>query len=77
MNATFTPMRMRITVDGYQKMVATGRVDLERPSLERIEGGILSRGAVTPRHTSVTARLVKRLIFAVGMICPSQCVIIC
>jgi len=34
--------------------------------VELIEGDILGRAPVTPRHASVTARLVRRLILTVG-----------
>jgi len=65
MNTAFTPTRMRITVDRYQKMVATG-VLTSSDRVELIEGDILGRAPVTPRHASVTARLVRRLILTVG-----------
>jgi hypothetical protein len=55
MNATFTPARMRISVDRYQKMVATG-VLASSDRVELIEGDILSRAPITPRHASVVAR---------------------
>lgn len=65
MNVTFTSTRMRITVDRYQKMLATG-VLTSSDRVELIEGDILIRVPVTPRHASVTARLVNRLTLAVG-----------
>ena len=55
MNATFAPARMRISVDRYQKMVATG-VLASSDRVELIEGDILSRAPITPRHASVIAR---------------------
>jgi hypothetical protein len=65
MSSVFTPTRMRITVDRYQKMVTTGVLS-SSDHVELIEGDILERAPVTPRHASVTARLLKRLTLAVG-----------
>jgi len=65
MSAIVTPPRMRISVDRYQKMVASG-VLTSSDRVELIEGDILNRALVTPMHASVTARLLKRLILTVG-----------
>jgi Uma2 family endonuclease len=64
MSAIVTP-RMRISVDRYQKMVASG-VLTSSDRVELIEGDILNSALVTPMHASVTARLLKRLILTVG-----------
>jgi Uma2 family endonuclease len=65
MNAAFTPTRMRITIDRYQKMVASG-VLTPRDRVELIEGEILDMAPVGTRHASVTRRLHKQLVLAVG-----------
>jgi hypothetical protein len=65
MTRVFTPSRLRITVDRYQKMVTTGVLS-SSDHVELIEGDILEKAPVTPRHASVIARLLKRLILTVG-----------
>jgi hypothetical protein len=64
-NAAFTPTPMRITTDRYQKMVATG-VLTSQDCVELIEGEILRTAPIGTRHASVTARLLKRFMLAVG-----------
>ena len=54
---------MRITIDRYQKMVATGVLTRD-DHVELIDGEILHTAPISPRHASVTARLCKRLILA-------------
>jgi Uma2 family endonuclease len=56
---------MRITIDRYQKMVATGVLTRD-DHVELIDGEILEIAPVTPRHASVTARVCKQLILALG-----------
>lgn len=46
-------------------IIATG-VLISDDRVELIEGDILTGAPITPRHASVTARLVKRLILALG-----------
>jgi Uma2 family endonuclease len=65
MNTVFTPTRMRITVDRYQKMVAAG-VLTPSDRVELIEGEILDMAPIGTRHASVTGRLVKRLVLSLG-----------
>jgi Uma2 family endonuclease len=65
MNAAFTPTRMRITTDRYQKMVATGVLTAE-DRVELIEGEILDMAPIGTRHARITGRLVKRFILGVG-----------
>ena len=65
MNAAFTPTRMRITIDRYQKMVASG-VLTPSDRVELIEGEILDMAPIGTRHASVTRRLHKQLVLAVG-----------
>jgi Uma2 family endonuclease len=60
MSTVFTPTRMRITVDRYQKMVTTGVLS-SSDHVELIEGDILERAPITARHASVIARMLKRL----------------
>ena len=65
MNGVLAPARMRITIDRYQKMVATGVLTRD-DHVELIEGEILHTAPISPRHASVTARLCRRLILALG-----------
>jgi len=65
MNAAFTPTRMRITIDRYQKMVASG-VLTPSDRVELIEGEILDKAPIGTKHASVTRRLHKQLVLAVG-----------
>jgi len=65
MNSVHSPARMRITIDRYQKMVATGVLTRD-DHVELIEGEILHTAPISPQHASVTARLCKRLILALG-----------
>ena len=63
MNAAFTPTRMRITIDRYQKMVASG-VLTPSDRVELIEGEILDKAPIGTKHASVTRRLHKQLVLA-------------
>lgn len=65
MIAVFTPTRMRITIERYQKMVATG-VLTPSDRVELIEGEILDMAPIGTRHASVTGRLLKWLVLALG-----------
>jgi Uma2 family endonuclease len=64
-NTNITPARMRISVDRYQKMIETGVLN-SSDRVELIEGDIVSRAPLTPRHGSVTAHLSKRFILELG-----------
>jgi Uma2 family endonuclease len=65
MNAVFTPTRMRITTDRYQKMVASG-VLTPSDRVELIEGEILDMAPIGTRHASITGRLFKHLVMGLG-----------
>jgi len=65
MSTVFTPTRMRITVDRYQKMVAAG-VLTPSDRVELIEGEIVDMAPIGTRHASVTGRLFKRLVLSLG-----------
>jgi Uma2 family endonuclease len=65
MNAAFTPTPMRISTERYQKMVATGVLNCQ-DRVELIEGEILAMAPIGTRHASVTGRLFKRFVLAVG-----------
>jgi Uma2 family endonuclease len=65
MSTVFTPTRLRITVDRYQKMVAAG-VLTSSDRVELIEGEILDMAPIGTRHAAVTGRLVKRLVLSLG-----------
>ncbi len=65
MSAVFTPARLRITIDRYQKMVAAG-VLTTSDRVELIEGEILGLAPIGTRHASVTGRLYKRLVLGLG-----------
>ena len=65
MSTVFTPTRMRITVDRYQKMVAAG-VLTSSDRVELIEGEILDMAPIGTHHASVTGLLFKRLVLSLG-----------
>jgi Uma2 family endonuclease len=64
MNAAFIPTRMRITTDRYQKMVATG-VLTKYDRVELIEGEMLNRAPIGPKHATVADRLARLFTLAV------------
>ena len=65
MSTVFTPTRMRISIDRYQKMVAAG-VLTSSDRVELIEGEILGMAPIGTRHAALTGRLVKRLLLSLG-----------
>lgn len=65
MTTVFTPTRLRITVDRYQKMVAAG-VLTSSDRVELIEGEILDMAPIGTRHAAVTCRLLKRLLLSLA-----------
>jgi Uma2 family endonuclease len=65
MNAVFTPTRMRIDTDRYQKMVAAG-VLTKHDRIELIEGEMLEMAPIGAKHAAVTARLTRVFNLAVG-----------
>jgi Uma2 family endonuclease len=65
MSAVFTPTRLRISVDRYQKMVAMG-VLTKHDRVELIEGEILEMAPIGVAHAEVTDRLTRVLVMATG-----------
>src|SRR6202521_114010 len=65
MRVAFIPEKIRISVDRYQKMVATG-VLTERDRIELIDGEMINTAPIGPQHAALTARLTKLLVLAVG-----------
>lgn len=65
MKAAFTPARMRITTDRYQKMVAVG-VLTKYDRIELIEGELLQMAPIGAKHAALTARLTRLFNLAVG-----------
>jgi Uma2 family endonuclease len=65
MNSVFSPTRMLFTIDRYQKMVATGVLTRD-DHVELIDGEILETAPVTPQYASVTSRVCRQLILALG-----------
>ena len=65
MNAAFTPTRMRISVERYQKMVAAG-VLTSADRVELIDGEILDMAPIASRHSSVAMYLLRHFILALG-----------
>lgn len=63
--ALFTPKRMRITTERYQKMVAAG-VLTPSDRVELIEGEILDMTPIGTKHAGIAGRLVKRFMLALG-----------
>jgi Uma2 family endonuclease len=61
MGAIFTPTRLRISVERYQRMVATG-VLTKNDRVELIEGEMIEMAPIGTRHTAVTARLNQWLV---------------
>jgi Uma2 family endonuclease len=65
MNVAWVPERTRISVDRYQKMIATG-VLTKYDRVELIDGDILDMAPIGSPHSAVTARLNKLLVLAAG-----------
>jgi Uma2 family endonuclease len=65
MNAVFTPTRLRVTADRYQKMVATGVLTKE-DRVELIEGEMLEMAPIGTKHSAITARLNERFVLALA-----------
>jgi hypothetical protein len=63
MNAAFTPRRIQISVDRYQRMVAAG-VLTRRDRIELIEGEMIDTAPIGLRHAALTARLNGMLVLA-------------
>jgi len=65
MSVAFVPERTRISVDRFQKMIAAG-VLTNSDRIELIDGEMVDRAPIGPKHAALTARLTKLLILAVG-----------
>jgi Uma2 family endonuclease len=65
MNAAFTPARMRITTERYQRMVAAG-VLTKYDRIELIEGELLQMAPIGAKHAALTTRLTRLFNRAVG-----------
>jgi len=65
MSAAPVPERMRISVERYLKMAATG-VLTEDDHVELIEGEIFNMPPVGTQHSGITGRIVKLLVLSVG-----------
>src|SRR5882757_8774244 len=61
MSAVFTPTRTRISVERYQKMVATG-VLTKLDRIELVEGEMLDMAPIGKVHSAITAQLHELLI---------------
>jgi Uma2 family endonuclease len=64
MNAVHLPTKLRISVERYQKMVATG-VLTSADRVELIEGEIVEMAPIGPGHAKITGRLLKRFFHGV------------
>ena len=65
MSVVFTPQRMRISVDRYEKMVEAG-VLTKYDRVELIEGDMINEPGINPPHSAITARLTELLVLSVG-----------
>jgi Uma2 family endonuclease len=65
MSVVFTPQRMRISADRFEKMVETG-VLTKYDRVELIEGDMINEPGINPPHSAVTARLNELLVLSVG-----------
>jgi Uma2 family endonuclease len=65
MSVVFTPQRMRISADRYEKMVETG-VLTKYDRVELIEGDMINEPGINPPHSAIMARLTELLVLSVG-----------
>lgn len=65
MSVVFVPQRTRISVDRYQKMVAAG-VLTKYDRIELIDGEMIDMAPIGSQHASLSARLTKLFVLAVG-----------
>jgi Uma2 family endonuclease len=65
MSTAVGPERMRISVERYLKMVATG-VLTEDDRVELVDGDILNMPPIGPPHSSVVTLLTKTLVLGAG-----------
>ena len=66
MSVAFVPEKTRISVDRYQKMVAAG-VLTERDRIELIDGEMINKAPIGPKHAAITARLTKLFVHEFSM----------
>ena len=64
MNALHPPTKLRISVERYQKMVATG-VLTSADRVELIDGEIVEMAPIGTGHAKITGRLLKRFFLDV------------
>ncbi len=65
MNTVFAPKRVAISVERYQKMVASG-VLTSMDRIELIEGEMLTRAPIGSKHSATTTRLHELLVLALA-----------
>ena len=65
MSVVVVPERMRISVDRYEQMIATGVLS-EYDRVELIDGDMVNEPWIGPPHSAITARLNKLLVLSVG-----------
>lgn len=65
MNTVFAPKRVAISVERYQKMVASG-VLTSADRIELIEGEMLAMAPIGSKHSAITARLNEMLVLALA-----------
>jgi Uma2 family endonuclease len=63
MSVVFTPQRMRISVDRYEKMVETG-VLTKYDRVELIDGDMVNEPPINLPHSAVMARLTQLLVLS-------------
>ncbi len=63
MNPVFTPTRLRVTTERYQKMMAA-EVLTKHDRVELIDGEILEMAPIGKRHSAITARLHEHFVLA-------------
>ena len=65
MSVTMFPERTRISVDRYEKMIATG-VLTKCDRVELIDGDMINMPGIDPPHSAVLARLNRLLVLSAG-----------
>lgn len=65
MSVVFTPQRMRISVDSYEKMVKAG-VLTEYDRVELIDGDMINEPGPNPPHSALMARLTELFVLSAG-----------
>lgn len=65
MGVALNPERMRISVDRYEQVIATGVLS-EHDRVELIDGDMIKEPGINPPHSAVTAKLNKLFVLSVG-----------